>query len=324
LIRTFFRRLAQESADFWVLLVVPGLPSLLPWRAAWACYRVLARLPILLEKQTQEAAGTVEDYLPVADHRALTRRMRLLRMVDFADLFFARKTPVASAPEGHFHARGEWPAQAFIAVGFHYGSGMWMLRDLNRKGRRTVVVAAPFEPGDYKGRRVYLACARTRYREMERSAGAAPAYRPRVREKLLQALEQGDVVMSLLDLPPRLVPAQQQPIDLLGQPASLPIGVLQLAAAAGVPVVPWWVETDARGVRTLVIEHGRDPHDVAGNLAYFASLLDRLVLADPAAWNFWSEWPIWMRDAETLHARATAVTEGVDQRDCQARAQAEQ
>ncbi len=299
------RRLGQELVDFWTLVLVPGLPALLPWRWAWACYRALSRFPLLLERHMCERADIAIQALPEIDRKQLLRRLRFLQMLDLADFYLAHKTRRATPPAGHFVVDGEWPSGPFIAVSFHYGNGMWMLRDLLRKGRSTTVVAAPFEPGDYKGRRIYLGYSRARYRAMERSAGAPAAYRPRVRDKLVAALAHGDVVMSLLDLPPRLVPANQQVVEILDQTASLPLGVFQLAASIDVPVVPFWVEIDARGVRKLVIDTPRDPHDPAANLVYFAALLDRLIRQDPAAWHFWSEWPAWVRDAATLPAPAT-------------------
>lgn len=265
----------------------------------------MSRFPLLLEWQMRERADIATQTLVGLDRKQLLRRLRFVQMLDLADFYFAHKTRLEAPPGGHFGVEGEWPSGPFIAVSFHYGNGMWMLRDLLRKGRRTVVVAAPFEPGDYKGRRTYLGYARARHSEMERSAGATAAYRPRVRDKLVAALTRGDVVMSLLDLPPRLVPANQQIVEILGQTASFPLGVFQLAASVDVPVVPFWVEIDARGVRKLVIDAARDPHDPAANRVYFAALLDRLIRQDPAAWHFWSEWPAWVRDAATLPATAS-------------------
>ena len=297
---SLIRRGLREATDFWRLCVLPGLPSLLPWRWAWACFRALSHAPILLEDQVRTCAQVAERTLPDTDARALRRRLRLVRLLDIADLYLARRTPLLAPPGGHFRTVGEWPKGPFVAVSFHYGNGMWMLRDLLRKGRRTVVIAAPFEPGDFRGQRVYLGYSRMRYREMERSAGHVAAYRPRVREKLMQALADGHVVMSLLDLPPRLVPANQRPVSLLDRPASLPIGVFQLAAAANVPVVPFWVELDANGLRTLKIGEARDAHDIDGNLAWFAALLDSLIRRDPAAWYFWTEWPTWLPVAESV------------------------
>jgi hypothetical protein len=296
------RRLGQEANDFWTLFAVPGLPAVLPWRWAWAFYRTMSRFPLLLPAQMSARADIAVQALPGTDRARLRRRMRFLQLLDFADLYLARRAQLTALPGGHFTVEGEWPSGPFLAVSFHYGTGMWMLRDLLRKGRRTTVVAAPFEPGDFKGRRVYLGYGRARHREMERSAGASAAYRPGVREKLVKALAEGNVVMSLLDLPPRLVPANQCAVTLLGQPASLPAGVFQLAAALNVPVVPFWIEINARGVRKLVIEPAREPQDVAANLAHFAALLDALIRRDPAAWHFWSEWPAWQHDAAALHA----------------------
>jgi hypothetical protein len=302
-VRSALNRCVVEAHDFWTMYLVPGLPArLLPWRWAWACYHAVSRFPVVLSALFRSRAAIAQQVLPQQVELApLIRRLRLLWLLDAADLYLAHRTPIDRAPGAHFKVEGEWPQGPFIAVSFHYGTGMWMLRDLHRKGRRTVVIAAPFEPGDYKGRRIYLAYGRMRHQEMEHSAGRLAAYRPRVREKLLAALAAGDIVMSLLDLPPRLVPANQRPVTFLDTPLSLPSGVIQLAAAANVPVVPFWVEIDAAGVRKLVIQPPRDARDTDANIAYFGNLLDTLIRRDPAAWHFWSEWPMWQRDAAALH-----------------------
>jgi hypothetical protein len=300
--RRWLRRWVREVGDAWLLFFLPALPALLPWRAAWVCYRAISVFPVLLRREFAGRAAIVADTFPDLQRSELARRLRLLWLLDAADLYIARRTPLADAPGGHFRVRGEWPAGAFVAVSFHYGNGLWTLRDLYRKGRRTVYVLAPFEPGDFRGRRIHLAYARARIAELARSAGLPIAVRPRVREQLLQALANGDVAMSLIDVPPRLVAARQLPVAMLGRHASLPAGIVEIAAAAGVPIVPFWIEADALGRRTLVIEPARPADDIAANVAYFAGLLDRLVRDDPAAWNFWSEWPRWTADAAVSDA----------------------
>ncbi len=106
-----------------------------------------------------------------------------------------------------------------------------------------------------------------------------------------------------MDVPPRLAPRGQRPVELLGHPASLPDGLLQLAADADVPIVPCWVELDfASGRRRVVIGEARAAAPFDATLSAIAATLDGLIRASPAAWMFWREWSGWLRDAAMLRA----------------------
>lgn len=296
-------RLRREIRDLVQMVLAPALPSVLPWRMALWVYRLLSRSRWLFGAQVEASIRAAMDQLPKQDEAALRRRLRLVRLLDAADLYLARRTPVNRAPAGHFRRQGEWPEKGpFIAVSFHYGNGMWMLRDARRAGLRTVVIAAPFEDSMFAGRTIELHYARWRWAEMDRSAGAPSAFRPKIRPKLVSALEEGKVVMSLLDIPPQLVPSRQLPVTLLGQPATLPCGIFDLAQALDVPVVPYWVTLDAKGQRTLHVASARRISDPEAELAWFAEQLDRLIRDDPGAWHFWPQWPQWLADAAAIRA----------------------
>uniref|UniRef100_UPI002148BF11 hypothetical protein n=1 Tax=Tahibacter caeni TaxID=1453545 RepID=UPI002148BF11 len=115
--------------------------------------------------------------------------------------------------------------------------------------------------------------------------------------QLARALDEGAAVVSVLDMPPRMAPRGQRPVRLLDRDASFPDGTLELAKAAGVPVVPYWMEFDLdRGLRRFVIGEPLDPADPA-TLQKLADLLDRAIRLTPTAWFFWPEWPRWIADA---------------------------
>jgi lauroyl/myristoyl acyltransferase len=142
-----------------------------------------------------------------------------------------------------------------------------------------------------------------RLAEVERITGAPIAYRPGARETLLDALAHGTSVIGLIDVPPRLAPRGQRPVELLGRPASLPDGLLQLATDAGVPIVPCWVEVDfANGRRRVVIGEARAAAPFDAALAEIAATLDRLIRTSPAQWMFWRELNGWLCDAAPLHS----------------------
>ena len=300
---TAMARLRREIRDLIQIVLAPGLPALLPWPAAFWVYRQLSRSRWLFGAQTEASIRAAMDALPTQDEKALRRRLRLVRLLDAADLYLARRTPVGRPPTAHFRRKGEWPKEGpFIALSFHYGNGMWMLRDANHAGFGTVMTFAPFDESMFSGRRVELFYAKQRWRETNRSAGVASVFRPRIREKLTTALAENKVVVGLLDVPPQLVSARQLPVTLLGQPATLPCGLLDLAKSLDVPVVPCWVTLDEKGYRTLHIESARHITDPAAELDWFAAQLDRLIRDDPGAWHFWPQWPQWLADAASIRA----------------------
>ncbi|MEP7043345.1 MAG: hypothetical protein ABI843_09790 [Dokdonella sp.] len=294
--------LRKSIHDLWILYLAPWLPSWLPWPMAYACYRCLARLKNIYPEPAAAAAAIAPNYLPIADIEALQRDVRTVWLLDAVDLQLSRRRPVDWFP-AHVEVQGTWPSGAFVATSFHYGTGLWVFRDLRRHGRDVVLIAARFDRANFAQHPVRYRYGAARFAEVERISGRPNAYRPGVREKILNTLRSGVPVISVMDMPPRLAPRGQRPVRLLDRPASLPDGSLALAAEAGVPIVPYWVEMDlARGRRKLVIGEAVAPAPADVALAGLASSLDRLIRAEPAAWLFWSEWPTWLSDAASLHA----------------------
>ena len=289
--------------DAWIMYAAPWLPSWLPWPWAYACYRFFARFRCMYPEPADAAAAVAPRYLPIADVEAFRRDVRTVWLLDAVDLHLSLRHRTDWLP-AHVEVRGSWPASgAFIAVSFHYGTGLWVFRDLRRHGRDAVLISARFERAPHAEHPLRYRYGTTRMAEVERISGQPNAYRPGIRQTILAALAGGTPVISVMDMPPRLAPRGQWPVDWLGQPASLPDGSLTLAREAGVPIVPYWVEIDlARGRRTLVIGDACDPQPADAVLAGLARSLDGLIRRQPAAWLFWNEWPQWMRDAQALHA----------------------
>jgi hypothetical protein len=289
--------LRGRLADIWTLSIAPGWPSHLPWRLAYACYRILSRQRGLYADFASGAA-CAPDYLPIADADAFMHDVRTMHLLDVADLALSRRKSVDWWPD-HIDVAGEWPKRgAFVVVTFHYGTGLWLCRALRRAGHRGMFLSGRFERDAFAARPLLHRYGTERLAEVERITGAPIAYRPGARGKLLDALAQGVSVIGLIDVPPRLAPRGQRPVELLGRPASLPDGLLQLADDAHVPIVPCWVELDfASGRRRVVIGEARAAAPFDATLAELASTLDRLIRASPAQWMFWREWSGWLRDA---------------------------
>jgi hypothetical protein len=296
-------RFRERLHDAWMLSLAPRLPSRLPWKTAYACYRALARSPRLFSEAVDAAASIAPAHVPIADIDAFRHDARTTWLLETADLYLSRRQPVDWLP-AHVAIKGSWPAGAFIALTFHYGTGLWLCRALRQAGHRSMFLSASFERDEFAQRPWRYGYGAQRLREVERIGGEPIAYRPGVRRTLLDALRRGSSVIGLIDIPPRLAPRGQVGVRLLDQAASLPDGLLRLAIEAQVPIVPCWVDIDfASGHRTVVIGDAQLPEPMGPVLADLAASLDRLVRTRPAAWMFWPEWNGWVRDA----AREQAV-----------------
>lgn len=258
------------------------------------------------------AASIAPRHLPLGDLDAFRRDLRTNWLLDAADLPSSRANRTDWLPRD-VEVQGSWPARGgFLAASFHYGNGLWILRHLRASGHDSVFVSGRFEASDFAAHPVRYRYGRARMAEVERIGGRPSAYRPGVRGQILAALQGGTAVVGLVDVPPRLAPRGQCPVHLLGQPASLPLGLFELAREAAVPVVPCWVEPDFRsGRRRVVIGEALSPEAPGQIAATLANTLDRLLRAQPAAWMFWNEWPGWLADAAPLHAAfPTGAAEG--------------
>jgi hypothetical protein len=298
-------RLQARLQDAWMLSLAPRLPSGLPWKAAYACYRAIARSPALFAEAVDAAATIAPAHVPIADIEAFRHDARTLWLLETADLYLSRQHAVDWLP-AHVAVEGAWPSGPFVALTFHYGTGIWLCRALRRAGHPSMFLSARFERDEFAGRPWRFDYGMRRLDEVQRVCGEPIAYRPGVRETLLDALRRGSSIIGLIDMPPRLAQRGQVGVRLLDRSVSFPDGLLRLAAQAGVPVVPCWVDIDfATGHRTVVIGGAKPPDDPVSVLAGLADDLDRLIKRRPAAWMFWPEWEGWLRDASDARAAAT-------------------
>ncbi|GMV27963.1 MAG: hypothetical protein AMXMBFR59_00880 [Rhodanobacteraceae bacterium] len=291
-------KLRSQLPDAWQFFVAPALAALLPWRLGFRWLRWLSRRGGAFDEPACAAAATAPDYLPVTDPNAFAANVRLNCLWDTADLYLSLLRRRQARLPWHVQQIGEWPRDShFIAAGFHHGHGHWVFRTLARAGFDASLVSARWDRADYPGLPLRYWYGRLRGGDVQRLSGRPVVFRPGAKAQLARALDEGATVVSVLDMPPRMAPRGQQPVRLLGQDASFPDGTLELAKAAGVPVVPYWMEFDLeRGMRRFVIGDPLDPADPA-TLQKLADLLDRAIRLTPTAWFFWPEWPRWIADA---------------------------
>lgn len=291
-------KLRSQLPDAWQFFLAPALAAVLPWKLAYRWLRWLSRHSrSAFDEPARAATASAPNYLPVADVGEFAANVRLNCLWDTADLYLSLLRRRRSNLPWHVQQVGAWPRDShFIAAGFHHGHGHWVFKTLARAGFDASLVSARWDRADYPGLPLRYWYGRLRGGDVERLSGRPVVFRPGARAKLARSLDEGAAVVSVLDMPPRLAPRGQKPVRLLGRDACFPDGTLDLAVAAGVPVVPYWMEFDLdAGVRRFVIGEPLDPSDPA-TLQTLADILDRAIRLTPSAWFFWPEWPRWIGD----------------------------
>lgn len=277
--------------NFVQLLLLPISVALLPWPFGFRWARLLTRFPQIYRR---EQTGCIPQAIAVgvadADGRAFARQQRLLRLVDHADLYLSR-TRSDRWMRRYLHVDGQWPATPFLAIGFHWGTGMWALRHAGAHGANPRTLSIEFDHSSFVGEPFMYRYALRRNAEVARAARAEVVMRGAGVRNLLRALQRGQNVLALVDVP-GADERNGARVSLLGHEVLMPLGVLQLAQRAGVPVVPFWCGFDlVDGRRFLHIGAPRDSGDAVALAQSLAADLDRLLREAPWAWHLWAQWP---------------------------------
>ena len=302
--RLLLAKLRTNLVDFWQFFAVPGIAALLPWRLAYRWLRRVARGTSAFDEPARAARAVLPQHLDVNDIERFAANVRLHWLLDTTDLYLSLLRRKRAWRPWHVERVGEWPRDGrFVVAGFHHGNGHWMFKSLAEAGHDSVIVSARWDKADYPGLPVRYRYGSLRGYDIGRLSGRPPIFRPRAKEQLAAALDAGYAVIGVLDMPPRLAPNGQRPVRLLDRDVCFPAGMLELAQAGGVPVVPYWMEYDLdRGVRRLVIGDPLDPA-APDTLQRLADLLDAAIRKTPSAWFFWPEWPLWIEQSPDAIAR---------------------
>lgn len=287
--RARLRRFLRDAGEWWIL---PGLAIFLPWSWCFRLYRGCCARPFLFREKVAAALA----HLPVspgagqADARvAWAARHRLVLLVDRADAFLSRFRGDRWLDRHVCRCGDPWPDEPFIGITFHFGAGLWSLRDISRHGRRVSFVSIRFERF-FRDACVSRYGARWRMREVVRAGRAPVIYTGGGKQAIRDALSSGVSVAGLIDVPATLAP-QAIEQNFLGSSAWFPPGLLALARESGVPVVVYAMDIDyGSGRRSLrarqlaVKEVGEQLADVVG---FLAGEIER----NPPAWHGWPDLP---------------------------------
>ncbi len=270
---------------------IPMVAFVLPWRAAFATYRALAHLPLFSTRVAMllEGIGRTRD-IDAATARRLAWRHRLYLLLEGADAVLAQ-TRSARWMHRHLQRIGDFPQgpESYMAIFFHYGTGLWGMRAMAEHGRPARLVGRPLDRESLRRRPFMRRYGEWRY-QVAASSGRAPViFWGGARKQIREALEAGQAVLGAVDVPPRETHSLT-PVTLLGQETHFTHGMVEIAAKAGVPLVVYSVglSEDARHrvleISDPIVIAGREMQEVMQELA---SHLDRHIQRDPAGWYLW-------------------------------------
>lgn len=298
-VAAWLRRQLRNGRDGIELFLLPGLALVLPWRLCFRLYRHLAGCDWLYRRETSAALAVAAAQGLAGDAVVWTRAFRLTRLVDHADLYLSRFRGGAWMRRHLRLCEGDWPddGRPFLAITFHWASGLWGLRHLRDHRGPAAVLVRDIPAGAFAGRPLLGLYARLRTAETAAAGGTGVIYADaRSLAGIRRRLGDGMRVVALLDVP---VEAGQQSLacDLLGQPAHFPRGLLYLAVNRRIPVVVYEVSVDrASGQRLLRVECLGVADDEQALLGRLVARLERLVRADPPSWHHWPGLAAFRRD----------------------------
>lgn len=270
------------------LVLLPGTAIFLPWPLCFRFYRYCSRQSWLYQELTEQSLAAAQKVIPIDDPIRWRTIYRLTQLVDHGDLYLSRFRSDRWLRKYLDLTGANWPKHpSFLAITFHWGTGLWSLRHLRSQGIVTAFLSARFDKSSFIKRRIAYYYSRLRTREVERAGLTKVIYKGGSVPRLLEAFRQGKAVVALIDVPPREV-GTCLPVTLFQRRAWWPSGLIRLAVRERIPVVAFTVALDPEtGRRCLNITEplpAHDPHQLAEALAgCFSEAISR----NSPAWHSW-------------------------------------
>lgn len=286
---SFFGRLRVEVRDALELVLLPGLAAVLPWSVCFALFRHMAHWRWLYREGCAKALAQAKKRgaLRPADEARWLHERRLVTLTEHADLYLSRWR--GDGWMTHWlDVKGEWPppsTEPGVLCTFHYGAGMWGLRQAAHARMRANALLAP--PGGelLQGRSVLRRYAQARTREMARALGRPVAEVGSSMRPALRAFENGELALAAVDAPADAASSA------IMQPSAQGLALLRLAVEFKAPVTVYTtlldVKTGRRVLRIEQVDGGGNITSVEELTARVFAHLERLMQRDTAAWHFW-------------------------------------
>lgn len=293
--RTTIQWWSLQLQDALELFVLPALAAVLPWSVCFALYKRLAHWPSLYRAATDGAWPRVRRQLPQVHEAQWRWERRLLTLVDHADLVLS-KTRSRRWLQKNVHVQGQWPSpySTQVICTFHWGAGMWTLQALRDAGLQVHALAASLQGDQFKGRPVLHAYARLRTAQVVKALGHPTVDVTASMRPVLQAIKNQHSLLGVVDVPADNFGSAVD-VQLLGQSARVPRGLLRLAADRQLPVTVFLAGLDFKtGQRHWQIHSLGVSQDATVLFKTVFQFLDQSIRESPSAWHLWAEMPRFM------------------------------
>jgi hypothetical protein len=268
-------------------ILLPTLAIALPWRVFWRILQARAARESCYHAAANSAMAVAASSGFVADKASWRKRYCLSRLVDVVDapLSVARND---QGQKDHVIATGHIPPSPCLVVGFHYGTGFWVLRLLRGLGHRVSFLSRPLDPRVWANSTLLKLCAQLRMKITAHAGGGPVIYLGGSIARIEETFRHGGSVLGLIDVPPE-GNGRRQVVQFLSQSALFPVGLLEAADRCRVPILTYVARIDPlSGNRILDFEEV--PTTEEHKLGWIIGRLERAIRADPASWHLWSEW----------------------------------
>jgi phosphatidylinositol dimannoside acyltransferase len=280
------KRLPRDVAE---LFLIPGLGSALPWPLCFQLLKGLSTSRWLFPEETERALRNACKFSRVANPRAWSDDYRLVRLVDYTDLYLSRFRRDRWL-ERYLDVEGPgWPrSRGFLAITFHWGAGLWGLRHLRSQRHNATVLVRRLDQQEFSGMPLVYGYARLRTAETAHAGGAPVIFAgtgsiPAMR----RTIASGFPVVGLFDVS---IGEQRNSLDaaFLGGTASFPRGLVFLAVSGSIPVVTYRVALDREtGRRRLILSPPLVAQSEQELLAVLVRHLEEAIREYSAAWHNW-------------------------------------
>jgi lauroyl/myristoyl acyltransferase len=283
------QRLKTEGQDLLLLVLLPGLAAILPWRLCFFIFKRLARLRWLYQEPCEAALSHARQLGWVGTNEAHWLWVRkLVTLVDHADHYLGLWRSDAWM-QRHQKVNGHWPNpdHGLLLLTFHWGAGYWGLRHAAAHNLSPHALVATLTSQAYQGRTIMSWYARSRNANVARTLGAPTIDVATQLKQVIRALRDNHCLLGVMDVPADQAKASIE-IQLLGMQARMPSGLLRLAVDQQVPVTVYTTGLDVEnGQRYLNITPLGVHHTIDELAKAVFAELDQVIAQDAPAWHFW-------------------------------------
>jgi hypothetical protein len=286
---SILQRLRTELRDSLELILIPGLAAILPWRWCFPVFQRLARLRCLYREPCEAALRQARSRGWAGEDEAHWIWVRrLVTLVDHADHYLGLWRSDTWMQE-NLRVEGAWPTdgQGVLLLTFHWGAGYWGLRHAAAQGLRPHALVATLDSQAYQDRTVMSWYARSRNAHVARTLVSPTIDVAQQLKQVIQALRDKHSLLGVVDVPADAAQVSMA-VQILGQQARVPRGLLRLAVDQKVPVVIYITGLDTRtGLRFLRIKQLGVYKTVECLAAQVFGELEQIIAEDAPAWHFW-------------------------------------